>query len=54
MPDESLTTSIKDLPEVIIARLQEATELSNVVMIDQVIKEIRNENAQLAGGMKDG
>ena len=48
MSDERLIASINGLTEEIIARLKEATELSDAVMIDEVIKDIRAENAQLA------
>jgi CheY-like chemotaxis protein len=48
MSDKSLSTSIHDLPEEVIVRLKEATELSDAAMIDQVIEEIRTTNAQLA------
>jgi CheY-like chemotaxis protein len=48
VPDARLITFIKDLPEGVIVRLKEATELSDAAMIDEVIEEIRTDNVQLA------
>ena len=45
---ETMVTCINDLPEKVIARLKEATELSDTAMIDEVIEAIRTENAGLA------
>ena len=53
MSDESLTTSISVLSEDIIIRLKEATELSDAAMIDEVIEEIRAENAQLSEALSE-
>jgi signal transduction histidine kinase/CheY-like chemotaxis protein len=46
--DELLITLIDDLPAELIARLKEATELSDSTKIDEVIEEIRTENVQIA------
>ncbi len=51
--EDSLTASIRDLSREIIARLIEATELSDAAMIEQVIKDIRTENVQLANALSD-
>jgi polar amino acid transport system substrate-binding protein len=48
MSCETMVTRINDLPEKVIARLKEATELSDAVMIDEVIEAIRTENEGLA------
>jgi CheY-like chemotaxis protein len=47
LPNESLATIIKDLPEDLIAVLKEATELSHAAVIDQVIKKISVLNTDL-------
>jgi hypothetical protein len=48
MSDDSLAAAIKGLSRKTIARLEEATELSDTAMIDQVLEDIRCENVQLA------
>lgn len=47
LSDETLTEILKDLPENLIVKLREATELSDVTKIDQVIKDIRIIDADL-------
>ncbi len=49
--DKNMTESIKTLPGKAIAMLVEAAELSDVVMIDQVIEDIGYQNKQLANGL---
>ena len=51
--DRKLTVYINNLPQEIIVRLEEATELSDTAMIDQVIEDIRIEDAQLAGVLSE-
>jgi CheY-like chemotaxis protein len=46
--DERLAVSFKKLPEDLLARLEDATELSDSVCIDQVIKEISTKDKQLS------
>lgn len=48
MSSATLAALLNDLPEKVIARLKEATELSDATMIDDVIEEIRAKNARLA------
>ena len=43
-----MVTCINDLPEKVIVRLKEATELSDAAMIDEVIEEIRVQDVRLA------
>jgi CheY-like chemotaxis protein len=47
--DDILTAAFKVLPEELLSRLKEATELSDAGLIDQVISEISTKDAQLAG-----
>jgi PAS domain S-box-containing protein len=47
-PDERLAFSIKKLPEDLLTRLEDATELSDSSRIDQVIKEISTKDKQLS------
>lgn len=48
---ELLQSEVAALPEKMLSRLVEATELSDASMIDQVIREIDNEHAELAGAL---
>ncbi len=48
MSCETMVTCINDLPEKVIVRLKEATELSDAAMLDEVIEQIRTENTGLA------
>jgi signal transduction histidine kinase/CheY-like chemotaxis protein len=48
IPDERLAFSIKKLPEDLLTRLEDATELSDSARIDQVIKEISTKDKQLS------
>ncbi len=50
---ESMAGGIKDLDKKLVARLKEATELSDAAMIDKVIEEIRIENSQLAEALSE-
>jgi PAS domain S-box-containing protein len=49
LPDDQLVSSLRKLPEDLLARLREATELSDTVHIDQVIQEISTQDEPLAG-----
>jgi PAS domain S-box-containing protein len=49
--DSQLTVFLKQLPEELIARLEDATELSDSERIDQVITEISTKNRCLSGGL---
>ena len=51
MTDSFLALAIQELPENLINRLNEATELSNAGMIDNVIDDIRNENIHVADAL---
>lgn len=51
MSYEDLLTFINDLPDEIIIKLKEATELSDVAMIDHVIENIRTRSVQLADAL---
>lgn len=53
MSNGELTASINDLSKEVIARLEEATELSNVSMIEQVLEDIRTENVQLSNALSE-
>ncbi len=53
MSDGNLTASINKLSKVVIARLEEGTELCDAAMIDQVIEDIRTENIALADGLSE-
>lgn len=53
MSSTTMAALIKDLPEKVIARLKEATELSDAAMIDDVVEEIRSKNAQLAEALSE-
>jgi hypothetical protein len=48
MSDKRLTVSIEKLPEDLLAKLEDATELSDSARIDQVIKEISTKDEQLS------
>ena len=48
---EDLKSETAALPVEIRARLAEATELSDAAMIDQVIKEVRVQNVELADAL---
>ena len=50
---QSLISLINDLPREVIARFKEATELSDLVKIDQVIEEIGTENIGLAEALSE-
>ncbi len=49
LADDELAASLKELPEQLLARLKEATELSDAMRIDGVIQEISAEDESLAG-----
>ena len=53
MSDRCLVSSIRGVSRVVIARLQESTELSDVSMIDRTIKEIRCTNGQMADALDE-
>lgn len=48
LTDADLAASIKGLPEPLLAKLEEATELSDTDLIESAIEDIRTENARLA------
>lgn len=48
-----LKIKVADVPGEMLARLTEATELSDAAMIDQVIKDIQSENSQVAKVLND-
>ena len=48
---EDLKSMAATLPDEILARLAEATELSDAAMIEQVINDIRTQNDQLADAL---
>jgi signal transduction histidine kinase/DNA-binding response OmpR family regulator len=49
--DSQLAVDLKELPEDLITRLEDATELSDSERIDQVIKEISTKNERLSRGL---
>ncbi len=51
MSAQSLAAAMNDLPGEIVLRLEEAMELSNIDMMDQVIKDIRIKDNKLANGL---
>ena len=51
--DGKLADSVKDIPADLLARLKEATELSDAVLIERVIKEISIKNGELAGALSN-
>ena len=51
MSEKSLVSSINNLPQEVIVRLEEATELCDAAVIDRVIEDIRHKNVQLADGL---
>ena len=51
MSEHRLASALSELSRGTIARLEEATELSDAAMIDQVIEDIRCDNVQLAEGL---
>ncbi len=53
MSEESMITSINDLPEEVVSKLKEATELSDADMVDEVIEQIRTKSVQLAEALSD-
>jgi CheY-like chemotaxis protein len=53
MTEGDMISSINTLPGDVIAKLKEATELSDTAIIDKVIEDIRTENIQLADAFSE-
>jgi len=51
--DGKLADFVKDIPADLLVRLKEATELSDAVLIERVIKEISIKNGELAGALSN-